>query len=85
MAASEHEATARYIAGHVSTQLMLKMLFEIIATMSDDPDQYRSDMKKKLLELTETMPLKVEPHMEKEVRGYVKQTVSAVLTNNPLN
>ena len=50
-------ATARYIAGNVSTQLMLKTLFEIIATMADDPDKYRSDMRKKLLELADTMSL----------------------------
>jgi hypothetical protein len=31
MAENEQTATARYIAGHVSTQLMLKTLFEIIA------------------------------------------------------
>jgi hypothetical protein len=41
MAEDEETATARYIAGNVSTQLMLKTLFEIIATMADDPDTYR--------------------------------------------
>jgi hypothetical protein len=34
-AENEETATARYIAGHVSTQLMLKTLFEIIATMAE--------------------------------------------------
>jgi hypothetical protein len=38
MAEDEETATARYI----STQLMLKTLFEIIGTMSDDPDKYRA-------------------------------------------
>ena len=57
MAEDEETATARYIASNVSTQLMLKTLFEIIATTTDDPDRYRSDMRKKLLELADAMPL----------------------------
>ena len=36
---------------------MLKTMFEIIATMADDPDKYRSDIRTKLLELADTMPL----------------------------
>jgi len=35
---------------------MLKSMFEIIATMADDPDRYRSDMRRKLLELADTKP-----------------------------
>jgi hypothetical protein len=38
-AEDEDTATARHIAGHVSTQL-LKTMFQIIATMADDPDGY---------------------------------------------
>ena len=48
MAEDEETATARYIAGYVSTQLMLKTMFEIIATMADDPDAYRSGMRKEV-------------------------------------
>jgi hypothetical protein len=40
-------ATARYIAGNISTQLMLKTFAEIISTMADDPAKYRADLKKK--------------------------------------
>jgi hypothetical protein len=36
---------------------MLKTMFEIIATLADDPDGYRSDMRTKLLEIADTMPL----------------------------
>ena len=57
MAEDEETATARYIASNVSTQLMLKTLFEIIATMADDPDRYRSGMRKQLLKLADTMLL----------------------------
>jgi hypothetical protein len=40
MAADEETATARYIAGSVATQLMLKSVFELIAMTTDDPDVY---------------------------------------------
>ena len=80
MAEDEETATARYIASDVSTQLMLKTLFEIIATMADDPDKYRSDVRKKLLELADTMPLAPMPATrEKKVRGFVKETVGNLL------
>jgi hypothetical protein len=86
MAESEETATARYIASNVSTQLMLKTLFEIIATMADDPDSYRSGMRKKLLELADTMPLApMAAAREKMVRGFVKETVGDLLINRRPN
>ena len=86
MAEDEETATARYIASNLSTQLMLKTLFEIIATMADDPDRYRSDMRTKLLELADTMPLAPMPAArEKKVRGFVKETVGNLLINQRSN
>jgi hypothetical protein len=86
MADDEETATARYIAGNVSTQLMLKTLFEIIATMADDPDRYRSDMRKKLLELADTMPLApMTASLEKKVRVFVRETVGNLLINQRPN
>ena len=86
MAEDEETATARYIASNVSTQLMLKTLFEIIATMADDPDSYRSGMRKKLLELADTMPLTpMAAALEKVVRGFVKETVGNLLINQRPN
>jgi len=86
MAEDEETATARYIASNVSTQLMLKTLFEIVATMADDPDKYRSDVRKKLLELADTMPLAPMPAArEKMVRGFVKETVGNLLINQRPN
>jgi hypothetical protein len=41
MPEDEETAMARYIAGSVSTQLMLKSLFELIAMTTDNPDEYR--------------------------------------------
>ena len=86
MAEDEETATARYIASNVSTQLMLKTLFEIIATMADDPDSYRSGMRKKLLELANTMPLApMAAAREKKVRSFVKETVGNLLINQRPN
>jgi hypothetical protein len=48
MAEDEETATPRYVASNVSAQLMLKTMFQIIATLADDPDGYRSDMRTKL-------------------------------------
>src|SRR6267154_6503074 len=86
MAEDEETAKARYIASNVSTQLMLKTLFEIIATMADDPDRYRSGMRKKLLELADTMPLSpMVAAREKKVRAFVKETVGNLLINQRPN
>ena len=77
MAEDEEAATARYIASNVFTQLMLKTLFEIIATIADDPDKYRSDVRKNLVELANTMLLAPMPAArEKKVRAFVKETVA---------
>jgi hypothetical protein len=83
MAEDEETATARYIASNVSTQLMLKTIIEIISTMADDPDKYRADLKKKLLEVADSMPLAEEmpATLEKKVRAFVRETVSTLLTN----
>ena len=86
MAEDKETATARYIASNVSTQLMLKTLFEIIATMADDPDKYRSDVRKELLELADTMPLSpMAVAREKKVRAFVKETVGNLSINQRPN
>jgi hypothetical protein len=36
---------------------MLKSLFELIAVETNDPDGYRSAIRKQLLEIVDTMPL----------------------------
>ena len=86
MAEDEETATARYIAGNVSTQLMLKTIIEIISTMADDPDKYRAGLKKKLLELAAKMPLApMSPTREKKVRAFVRETVDTLTTNSMAN
>jgi hypothetical protein len=86
MAEDEETATARYIASNVSTQLMLKAIIEIISTMADDPDKYRAGLRIKLLELADTMPLAaMGPAREDKVRSFVRETISTLLPNQPLN
>jgi hypothetical protein len=82
MQEDEETATARYIAGNISTQLMLKTIIEIISTMADDPDKYRAGLKKRLLEMADTVPLApMSPMREKKVRAFVRETVDALTTN----
>ncbi len=82
MPEDEETATARYIASNVSTQLMLKALFELIGTMMEDPDAYRSDIREQLLEVADTMPLApMATARERKVRAFVKQTVGDLLIN----
>jgi hypothetical protein len=86
MAEDEETATARYIAVNVSTQLMLKSLFELIAMETNDPDGYRSAIRKQLLEIVDTMPLSPMPvAREKKVRAFVKETVGDLLINQRPN
>jgi hypothetical protein len=86
MAEDEETATARYIAANISTQLMLKTIIEIISTMADDPDKYRAGLKKKLLELADTVPLSaMAPTREDKVRAFVRETINMLLTNAPQN
>ena len=69
MAEDDETATARYIAGNVSTQLMLKVIIEIISTMADDPDKYRAGLKRKVLELAD--PCRWPRWTRREKRRYV--------------
>jgi hypothetical protein len=86
MPEDEETATARYIAGSVSTQLMLKSLFELMAMTTDDPDGYRSAIREQLLEIADTMPLApMAAAREKKVRAFVKETVGDLLINQRPN
>ena len=65
---------------------MLETMFEIIATMADDPDGYRSDMRTKLLEIADTAPLApMAAARERKVRAFIKETVGNLLIKQPPN
>jgi len=84
MVEDDETATARYVAGNISTQLMLKTIVEIISAMADDPDKYRAGLKKKLLEMADTVPLApMSPMRQEKVRAFVRETVDTLTTNSP--
>jgi hypothetical protein len=86
MAEDEETTTARYIAANASTRLMLKILVEIVSSMSDDPAAYRASMKKQALELAGKIPLAPMPAtQEAKVRSFVRENLQVLLTNNPPN
>jgi hypothetical protein len=54
--------------------------------MPHDPDEYRSDIRKKLPELAYSMPLApMSAKREKMVRAFVKETVGNLLINQRPN
>jgi len=84
MVEDDETATARYVTGNISTQLMLKTIVEIISAMADDPDKYRAGLKKKLLEMADTVPLApMSPMRQEKVRAFVRETVDTLTTNSP--
>lgn len=86
MVEDDETATARYVASNISTQLMLKTIVEIISAMADDPDKYRAGLKKKLLEMADTVPLApMSPKRQMTVRAFVRETVDTLTTNSPPN
>jgi len=86
MVEDDETATARYVAGNISTQLMLKTIVEIISAMADDPDKYRAGLKKKLLEMADTVPLApMSPMRQMKVRAFVRETVDTLTTNSRSN
>ena len=86
MVEDDETATARYVASNISTQLMLKTIVEIISAMADDPDKYRAGLKKKLLEMADTVPLApMSPMRQEKVRAFVRETVDTLTTNSRSN
>ena len=84
MVEDDETATARYVTSNISTQLMLKAIVEIISAMADDPDKYRAGLKKKLLEMADTVPLApMSPMRQEKVRAFVRETVDTLTTNSP--
>jgi hypothetical protein len=71
----------------MANNFMLMTLFSLIADMGEDPDGFRTDVKKALLDLTDDYNLPgVAPEMAKEARDAAKQIIAGVLQNlKPLN
>jgi hypothetical protein len=53
---------------------------------TDNPDEYRSEIRKQLLEMVDTMPLApMAAAREKRVRAFVKETVGDLSINERQN
>ena len=74
--------TAQEIADKVSTQLMLRYLYEILGSLDDNPDAFRAAARTQLQELAMTVPLgPISPKMEKDVRRFARENIGTLLTN----
>ena len=69
----------------IANNFMLMTLFSLIADMAEDPDGFRSDVKKALLDLNDDYDLAgVAPETAKQARDTAKQIIAGVLQNeNP--
>jgi hypothetical protein len=86
MAEDKEAATARYIASNVSAQLLLKTLFETIATMRTIRTDIARIWGRKLLETADTTPLApMVAAREKTVRAFIKKMVGNLLINQRPN
>jgi hypothetical protein len=66
----------------IANNFMLMTLFSLIADMAEDPDGFRTDVKKALLDLTDDYNLPgIAPEMAKEAREAAKQIIAGVLQN----
>jgi len=64
----------------LAVQLMLVMVFGLIARMTPDGDAFREDVRKKLSDVADTCSLPpMAPDVEKEVRNGAKQVIAGVL------
>lgn len=70
----------------MANNFMLMTLFTLIADMAENPDGFRTDVKKALYDLTDNYNLPgVAPEMAQEARDAAKQVISGVLQNlNPI-
>ena len=66
----------------MAKNFMLMTLFSLIADMAEDPDGFRTDVKKALLDLTDDYNLAgVAPETAKQARDTAKQIIGGILQN----
>jgi hypothetical protein len=75
-------STGQQLGIDIANNFMLMTLFSLIADMAEDPDGFRTDVKKALLDLTDDYNLRgIAPEMAKEARDAAKQVIAGVLQN----
>jgi hypothetical protein len=66
----------------LATNFMLMTLFTLFADTGENPDGFRTDVKKALCDLADNYKLPgVAPEMAKEARDAAKQVIASVLQN----
>ena len=66
----------------MANNFMLMTLFSLVADMAEDPDGFRTDVRKALLDLTDDYNLAgIAPETAKEARAAAKQVIAGVLQN----
>ena len=66
----------------MANNFMLMTLFSLIADMAEDPDGFRTDVKKALFDLTDDYGLPgVAPEIAKEARDSAKLVIGGILQN----
>jgi hypothetical protein len=75
-------STGQQLGIDIANNFMLMTLFSLIADMAEDPDGFRTDVKKALLDLTDDYNLPgVAPEIAQEARDAAKQVIAGVLQN----
>jgi hypothetical protein len=72
--------TGRQLGVNIATNFMLMTLFSIIADMGENPEGFRTDVRKALLDLADDYNMPgVAPEIAKEARDCAKQVIAGVL------
>jgi len=66
----------------MANNFILMTLFSIVAEMAEDPERFRSDVKRELLDLIDDHKLPgIAPATAGEARDTAKQIISSILAN----
>jgi hypothetical protein len=74
-------SNANQVGADIAIQLMLMTLFACVASLTDNADAFKQDIRDKLNDVVATVPLPtLPPELEDEVREAAQRVVTTVLT-----
>jgi hypothetical protein len=77
-----HMSVGQQLGVDMATNFMLMTLFSLLADMAEDPDGFRTNVKRALFDLTDNYKVAgVAPEIVKEAREAAKQVIAGVLQN----
>jgi hypothetical protein len=78
------DPAANQLGNDLSIHLMLRMVFEILGGMANDPDKFRVDITDQLVDLANTVALPPMPaETEPKIRAVMTTIISGLLSNVP--